>query len=379
LLTFASCINRPVGEHKHTHIDIELPHRRHHHHEPAELYQRRRYDTEHTDITVELPHHRRHQHETEIDFSERQYRSKFQPNYREEVRISETTVDPALRFQATTHREGSRVAATTVDAPRFQSEHRPQAYVSGTTVDGPSSQPAYQQQTRVEEYSVDAPRFSAPLRQKVHITEETVDVPRHTSSKMGYYDEDGKSHLLNQSHRPQSPKRLPGHYHSFRHGLHRAADRVLGRHHHHHHEHHNEHHVHRPQSQHIIRQEKVELTVGREPAPARASAPEPASYSPNTVTIPCHHIRVGDLLILQGRPCQVIRITTSSATGQHRYLGVDLFTKQLHEESSFISNPSPSVIVQTMLGPVFKQYRVLDLQEGTGKLSVMNAIRISAN
>jgi hypothetical protein len=75
---------------------------------------------------------------------------------------------------------------------------------------------------------------------------------------------------------------------------------------------------------------------------------------------------MGDLLILQGRPCQVIRITTSSSTGQHRYLGVDLFTKQLHEESSFISNPSPSVIVQTMLAPVFKQYRVLDLQDGTG-------------
>jgi hypothetical protein len=48
-------------------------------------------------------------------------------------------------------------------------------------------------------------------------------------------------------------------------------------------------------------------------------------------------------------------------------LGVDLFTKQLHEESSSISNPSPSVVVQTMLGPVFKQYRVLDLQDGTGK------------
>jgi hypothetical protein len=85
--------------------------------------------------------------------------------------------------------------------------------------------------------------------------------------------------------------------------------------------------------------------------------------SPNTITIPCHHIRIGDLVILQGRPCQVIRITTSSQTGQHRYLGVDLFTKQLHEESSFISNPAPSVIVQNMLGPVFKQYRVLDIRE----------------
>jgi hypothetical protein len=84
----------------------------------------------------------------------------------------------------------------------------------------------------------------------------------------------------------------------------------------------------------------------------------------NTVTIPCHHVRLGDFLILQGRPCQVIRISTSPATGQYRYLGVDLFTKQLHEESSFISNPAPSVIVQTMLGPVFKQYRVLDLQDG---------------
>ncbi|KAH7551052.1 hypothetical protein BM1_09926 [Bipolaris maydis] len=83
----------------------------------------------------------------------------------------------------------------------------------------------------------------------------------------------------------------------------------------------------------------------------------------STITIPCHHIRIGDLLILQGRPCQVIRITTSSQTGQHRYLGVDLFTKQLHEESSFISNPAPSVVVQNMLGPVFKQYRVLDIRE----------------
>jgi hypothetical protein len=74
---------------------------------------------------------------------------------------------------------------------------------------------------------------------------------------------------------------------------------------------------------------------------------------------------MGDILMLQGRPCQVIRISTSAATGQHRYLGVDLFSKQLHEESSFVSNPAPSVVVQTMLGPVFKQYRVLDIQDGS--------------
>lgn len=90
-------------------------------------------------------------------------------------------------------------------------------------------------------------------------------------------------------------------------------------------------------------------------------------YAPNTVSIPCHHIRLGDILMLQGRPCQVIRISTSAATGQHRYLGVDLFTKELREESSSISNPSPSVVVQTMCGPVFKQYRVLDMSAGHSK------------
>ncbi|RSL57767.1 hypothetical protein CEP54_008159 [Fusarium duplospermum] len=85
---------------------------------------------------------------------------------------------------------------------------------------------------------------------------------------------------------------------------------------------------------------------------------------PNVVTIPCHDIRLGDFLVLEGRPCRVIRISTSRSTGQYRYLGVDLFTKQLHEETSFVSNPAPSVVVQTMLGPTFKQYRVLDIQEG---------------
>ncbi|KAI1343210.1 translation protein SH3-like domain-containing protein [Xylariaceae sp. FL0016] len=132
---------------------------------------------------------------------------------------------------------------------------------------------------------------------------------------MGYYDEDG-------------------HYHSFRHGLHKMADRMF--------------HEERSQS-----------------FSAPPTAMPSASSIPNTVTIPCHHVRMGDILMLQGRPCQVIRISTSSATGQHRYLGVDLFTKQLHEESSFVSNPAPSVVVQTMLGPVFKQYRVLDMQDGT--------------
>ncbi|KAH6674703.1 hypothetical protein B0J14DRAFT_561735 [Halenospora varia] len=334
---------RPEHKHTSTHIDIEVP----------QQHQRRRYDS-HTDITVELPHHRRHNHETEIDFTERQYRSRFQPSYREEVRVNGTTVDSAPfrpipisqearvsgstvdppRYQSSNYREETRVGGTTVDAPRFQSTYREESRVGGTTIDPPRQYPTYQEEVRVSGTTVDAPRFSAPRREQVRITEETVDAPRQKSSKMGYYDEDG-------------------HYHSFRHGLHKAADKVLGRHHHHHHHHDRVH-------------EDVDINIIQSgPAPSRVSVSAEPAFTPNTVTIPCHHIRVGDLLILQGRPCQVIRITTSSATGQHRYLGVDLFTKQLHEESSFISNPSPSVVVQTMLGPVFKQYRVLDLQDGT--------------
>jgi len=204
---------------------------------------------------------------------------------------------------------------------------------------------------------------------------------------MGYYDEDG-------------------HYHSFRHGIskaaHKVADHIVhpihGHRHHHSHAHSNVGSKHEDIREEVIVKEKYATSAPPAPAPApsvaaplyrsktttRTSAPAPApTYRPavgstvsstkivssrkmtppNTITIPCHHIRIGDLLILQGRPCQVIRITTSSQTGQHRYLGVDLFTKQLHEESSFISNPAPSVVVQNMLGPVFKQYRVLDIRE----------------
>jgi hypothetical protein len=223
---------------------------------------------------------RRRYPDTEIDVAERQYRSKFQPNYREEVDV---------------------------------------------TIDPPRSQPS--------------------IHREYGATEETVDRPRF-SSNMGYHDEDGKAA---SSPTPRPMLILEGHYHSLRHGLHRAAERIVGAPRHHHHD-----------------REEIDITIdsGRSGAAPRTVL---SANPPNTVTIPTHHIRIGDLLILQGRPCQVIRITTSSSTGQHRYLGVDLFTKQLHEESSYVSNPSPSVIVQTMLGPVFKQYRVLDMQDGTGK------------
>lgn len=124
-----------------------------------------------------------------------------------------------------------------------------------------------------------------------------------------------------------------------------------------------------PVDRHTTHREVIEVRESRHPRyTARTTATDSAAdFLPNTVTIPSHHIRIGDILMLQGHPCQVIRISSSSATGQHRYLGVDLFTKQLHEESSQVHNPAPSVVVQTMRGPILKQYRVLDLQDGNGK------------
>ena len=182
-------------------------------------------------------------------------------------------------------------------------------------------------------YDIELERRHTGSREEHIEARTTVDPPHHPG--MGYYDDEGR-------------------YHSIRRGLEHAADRVF--------------HPFRPEHE---REEVIIEKEDRERGPARVrdGVHETVRYverrglATNTITIPCHHIRIGDLLILQGRPCQVIRITTSAQTGQHRYLGVDLFTKQLHEESSFVSNPSPSVIVQNMLGPVFKQYRVLDIRD----------------
>jgi hypothetical protein len=167
-------------------------------------------------------------------------------------------------------------------------------------------------------------RSSAPTQVKVSQTTTRDTAP---TRKMGYYDDEGE-------------------YHSFRRGVGRAADRVLHPFSHSSHE---------------------ESHAGEDIAPARENVrivePRNRGTPGETVPIPCHFIRVGDILILQGRPCQVIRISVSPQTGQHRYLGVDLFTRKLQEESSFVANPSPSVVVQTMLGPVFKTYRILDLRD----------------
>ena len=203
-------------------------------------------------------------------------------------------------------------------------------------VQGPIYDVEYQQEASAganrresKQATYDIEREQLPARETARITveEKTYD----KESKMGYYDD-------------------AGHYHSFRRGLERAADRVL-------------HPLHGGGSSH----ERTEVNIKESSSGGSGEnvryISRPGGITPGTVTIPSHHIRIGDLVMLQGRPCQVIRITTSAQTGQHRYLGVDLFTKQLQEESSFMSNPAPSVYVQNMLGPVFKQYRVLDIHD----------------
>ncbi|ETI23856.1 woronin body major protein [Cladophialophora carrionii CBS 160.54] len=176
-----------------------------------------------------------------------------------------------------------------------------------------------------------------PTGAAVSVQQEEVKVDQPIRNDMGYYDDEGQ-------------------YHSFRRGVERAADRLLHPFSHHHHD---------------GGREEVVVTESREsagPTRVRDGTVEQVRFveprfGGRGVPIQCHFIRIGDILLLQGRPSQVIRITMSSQTGQYRYLGVDLFTRQLHEETSFISNPAPSVVVQTMLGPVFKQYRVLDIRE----------------
>lgn len=92
-----------------------------------------------------------------IDLAEREYRSRVQPNYREEVRI----------------------AGSTVDGPRYRHGHKASSRVSDSTVDPPH-----------------------PVATVIHestVIDETVEP--QSKSEMGYYDDDGKS-----TKRPLFPK-----------------------------------------------------------------------------------------------------------------------------------------------------------------------------
>lgn len=227
-------------------------------------------------------------------------------------------------------------------APAVQVEDRPAVYDQALETQLDITEKEYRRRTSPT-YEVDVAydRRASAAPVDVQVSQQTVAV-EESPRKMGYYDDEG-------------------HYHSFRRGVERAADRIMHPFSHHHHH------------------DREEIVVADERGPTRVREGvredvriiEPRGGFPaDTVRIPCHFIRIGDILILQGRPCQVIRITVSPQTGQYRYLGVDLFTRQLQEESSFVSNPSPSVVVQTMLGPVYKTYRILDLRDD-GRLVAM--------
>ncbi|KAJ5443269.1 Nucleic acid-binding OB-fold, partial [Penicillium cf. griseofulvum] len=239
--------------------------------------------------------------ENQLDLTERDYRQRTSPSYDLDVSYDRRYRQP-------------------VDsAYGYQSES---VDVSYDRISQPQTESYKEDDVYLREVQPRA-RYSTPSQ--VNVSQSTT---RDTapSRKMGYYDDEGQ-------------------YHSFRRGVERAADRVL-----------------HPFSH----SEHAESHAGEVAAPrenVRIVEPRNRGSTGETVPIPCHFIRVGDILILQGRPCQVIRISVSPQTGQHRYLGVDLFTRKLQEESSFVANPSPSVVVQTMLGPVFKTYRILDLRD----------------
>jgi hypothetical protein len=259
--------------------------------------------------------------ENQLDITEREYRRRTSPTYEVDVSYDRRYQEPSTSYDYQPNQS--------VDVS-YDRSYQPQ----------PASAYRGSEYSRREvELQQPSTSYSAP---QADIKVETTTVRNVTpaSRKMGYYDDEG-------------------HYHSFRRGVERAADRVLHPLHHH---------------------DREEVVVSDERGPARFSngvreevrivEPRNRGVSGETVPIPCHFVRIGDILILQGRPCQVIRISVSPQTGQHRYLGVDLFTRQLQEESSFVSNPSPSVVVQTMLGPVYKTYRILDLRDD-GKLVAM--------
>ncbi|KAJ5104947.1 hypothetical protein NUU61_002294, partial [Penicillium alfredii] len=285
------------------------------------------------------PRHVERNYSAEVDLTRERY------PYREPVRYEDRTpvYDQAVEDQLdVTEREYRRRTSPTYDYNvSYDRPYQPvDSYDYRTQSADVSFDRSYQPQRvdyqapesysrREVEYQPSRSRYAAPT--EVRVSQSTVS--DSTPRKMGYYDDEG-------------------HYHSFRRGVERAADRILHPLHHH---------------------DREEVVVGGEGGPARYSdgvreevrivEPRSRGSTGETVPIPCHFIRIGDILILQGRPCQVIRISVSPQTGQHRYLGVDLFTRQLQEESSFVANPSPSVVVQTMLGPVYKTYRILDLRD----------------
>lgn len=203
---FEASIDRDSDRHhKHTEVNLEFPHRHHHHRRHSEVdfqFERerepRRYQRTEVDVEVHRP--QKSPHETEIDFVERQYRSRYQPSYKEES-VYETTVDPPAR---------SRVS----EPNRFE-----EVRVTETTVDPPSHSPARShfsskpksvyREDIIDEVVVKEPRHSKHSHvEDVRVSEEVVKTapapPKSTTGSafkpinldMGYYDDEGKSNTV---------------------------------------------------------------------------------------------------------------------------------------------------------------------------------------
>ncbi|KAI9812324.1 MAG: hypothetical protein M1827_004773 [Pycnora praestabilis] len=328
-----SRVGREGHEAQYSSFSTSLPHgrdRTRYEKEEVNVYEddRDRRPRRKENVTIyEEEHRSRHDHNPEVEFS----RERYQEPYERKTEVKVDTEFPRRHF------EGKSEVKVDAEFPRRRFEGDYENTQQGTQwAESEIDITERDYRRRTQPIYNEEQRYAGPRDDIKVETETTVDPVHRHRLDMGYYDDEGE-------------------YHSFRHGLRNAAERII-------------HPIHGGPHHH--RTEREEIVVGEEErAPRmRESTRESVRFverggPPNTVSIPTHHIRIGDLLILQGRPCQVIRITTSAQTGQHRYLGVDLFTKQLHEESSYVSNPSPSVVVQTMLGPVFKQYRVLDMRD----------------
>ncbi|KAF3479726.1 woronin body major protein [Arthroderma uncinatum] len=328
---------RPVAEYKHTTVVAHEENPRHHHPE-VELSRERYYETK---------DRREAEFESQLDITERQYRARTDPRYQAQYEPEPRQVrDVDVSF----NRSYSSVDASRPPQPvrevdvsvnrsysSIDASRPPQTVREVDVAYSKAYEPIDTSRPPVEVRDIDYQGQSKQPATLNLISDHRIVHEKDPKAKMGYYDDEGQ-------------------YHSFRRGVERAAERVLHPFHHHHH------HGHGSTHEDGVISDERRVTEGVTRETVRVVQPR-GGHPPDTITIPCHFIRIGDLLILQGRPCQVIRVSVSQQTGQHRYLGVDLFTRQLHEESSFISHPSQSVVVQSMLGPVYKTYRVLDMRD----------------
>ncbi|KAF3935128.1 hypothetical protein ABW20_dc0101877 [Dactylellina cionopaga] len=79
-----------------------------------------------------------------------------------------------------------------------------------------------------------------------------------------------------------------------------------------------------------------------------------------TVAIKCADVKLGDIIILLGRECQVTKIFTRGDSGQHSYIGNEIFTRLTYEQKCISSNGDP----HHCLAPKLAKYRVLHIEDG---------------